>query len=145
MNAEGGFFKAGMKYILAGVALILIVVVISVIPRREDSHDDTWMVEIRVVEKAISQIGGEDVYVIRAEDREGREAIYEINKKALNERLEVEGVYNEIKEGKYYKFKMADRDEYDSHYPVVCGAVSLIDSTTVVDIIVGYSGRGLER
>lgn len=127
MNTEGGFIKSGMKYILLGVVLILVVAVLSVIPRREEIHNDTWMVEIKVVEKAVSQIDGEDVYVIRTEDRDGREAIYEINKKALNERLEVEGVYNEIKEGKYYKFKMADREEYDSHYPVICGAVSLIE------------------
>ncbi len=127
MNAEGGFIKSGMKYILGGVALIVIVAVLSVIPRRDAPRDDTWMVEIQVVEKAVSQIDGKDVYVIRTEDRDGREAIYEINKKALNERLEVEGVYNEIKEGKYYKFKMADRSEYDSHYPVICGAVSLIE------------------
>ncbi len=126
MNRESEFIRGMMKYVVLAAALVVIVGVLAIIPRREDKRDN-WMVEVRVIEKVISEMDGEQVYLIRTEDKDGREAIYEINEKALNERLEVDGVFQEIKEEKYYKFKMADRDEYDSHYPVVCGAVSLIE------------------
>ena len=126
MNRESEFFKGMIKYALLAAALVAVAAVLAVIPRREEKRDN-WMVEVRIIEKVISEMDGEQVYLIRTEDKEGREAIYEINKSALNERLEVESVYQEIKEDKYHKFKMADRDEYDSHYPVICGAVSLIE------------------
>lgn len=126
MDRESEFIKGMMKYMLLGIALALIAAVLALVPRREEKRDN-WMVEVQVIEKVISEMDGEQVYLIRTADKDGREAIYEINEKALNERLEVESVYQEIKEEKYYKFKMADRDEYDSHYPVVCGAVSLIE------------------
>ena len=79
------------------------------------------------VQKALREMDGEQVYLLKTEDREGREALYEINQEALNERLKVEGVYGEFKSGKYYKFRVAGKERYDSHYPVVCGAVSLIE------------------
>lgn len=126
MNRERELIKGIVKYIVVAVALLVIVAVLALVPRR-DEKSDNWMVEVRVMEKAVSEMDGESVYLIRTVDKDGREAIYEINKKALNERLEVESVFQEIKEEKYYKFKMADRDEYGTHYPVVCGAVSLIE------------------
>lgn len=126
MNRKGEFMKGIVKYIALAAVMAVIAVVLSFVPRRDEKHDN-WMVEVQVTEKLVTEIDGEQLYLIRSEDKEGREAIYEINAKALNERLSVEGVYNEIKAEKYYKFKMADRDEYDSHYPVICGAVSLIE------------------
>ena len=126
MNREGEFVKGIVKYIALAAVLAVIVVVLSFVPRRDEKHDN-WMVEVHVTEKFVTEIDGEQLYLIRSEDKDGIEAIYEINEKALNERLGVESVYNEIREGKYYKFKMADRDEYGSHYPVICGAVSLIE------------------
>lgn len=126
MDREREFIKGIGKYMVLAAALVVIAALLALVPRRDEKRDN-WMVEVKVIEKAVSQMDGESVYLIRTEDKDGREAIYEINKKALNERLEVESVFQEIKEEKYYKFKMADRDEYDTHYPVVCGAVSLIE------------------
>ena len=126
MNTEDAFALKGIKYIVLAAVAVLIVIALSFIPRREDNHD-TWLVEVKVLEKVIAEMDGEQVYLLKTEDREGREALYEINQEALNERLKVEGMYGEFKSGKYYKFRAAGKERYDSHYPVVCGAVSLIE------------------
>lgn len=126
MEQGENVLRTGIKYILLGVILILLVAVLSVMPRREDNHD-TWLVEVKIIEKVITEMDGEQVYLMRTQDQNGSEAIYEINQKALNERLEVEGVYEEIKEEKVYQFRVAEKDKYNSHYPVVCGAVSRVE------------------
>ena len=126
MNTEDAFALKGIKYIALAVAGAALVIALSFIPRREENRD-TWLVEVQVLEKVIAEMDGEQVYLLRTESREGQEALYEINQGALNERLTVEGVYEEIKDKKYYKFRVAGKEKYDSHYPVVCGAVSLIE------------------
>lgn len=126
MNQEGDFLNNGIKYILLAAAVVLIIAILSIIPRREDNHD-TWLVEVDVIEKVITEMDGEDVYLLRTADRNGEEAIYEINQNAIRDTLTVEGVYEEIKTDHVYQFRVAPKDKYDSHYPAVCGAVSRID------------------
>lgn len=126
MNTEGEAIIKGAKYIVLAAVIFVIAAILSFVPRREEKHD-TWQVEVKVLEKAVVQMEGTQVYLLRTEDRDGNEALYEINEKALNERLGEEDVFQEIQEEKHYKFRVAKKESYDSHYPVVCGAVSLIE------------------
>ena len=126
MSQGENVFKAVIKYAILAVVLMVIAGIMSTLPRREDNHD-TWLVEVEVMEKVVAEMDGEQVYLIRTQNRNGEEAIYEINQQALNKTLNVEGVFEEIKEEKIYQFRVAEKNKYDSHYPVVCGAVSLVD------------------
>ena len=83
MNTEDAFALKGIKYIVLAAVAVLIVIALSFIPRREDNHD-TWLVEVKVLEKVIAEMDGEQVYLLKTEDREGREALYEINQEALD-------------------------------------------------------------
>ena len=76
------------------------------------------------------EMDGKQVYLLRTEDRNGEEAIYEINQNAIHDTLTIEGVYDEIKTDHVYQFRVAPKDTYDGHYPAVCGAVSRIDGFT---------------
>ena len=129
MNQEGDFIKNGIKYILLAAAVVLMIALLSVIPRREDRHD-TWLVEVNIIEKVITEMDGKQVYLLRTEDRNGEEAIYEINQNAIHDTLTIEGVYDEIKTDHVYQFRVAPKDTYDGHYPAVCGAVSRIAGFT---------------
>ncbi|MCI8517482.1 MAG: hypothetical protein HFG75_11565 [Hungatella sp.] len=126
MNTEGEAIIKGAKYIVLAAVIFVIAAALSFVPRRGENHD-TWQVEVKVLEKVVVEIEEAEVYLLRTEDRDGNEALYEINKKALNERLSEEDVFQEIKEEKHYKFRVAEKETYGSHYPTVCGAVSLID------------------
>ena len=97
MSQGENVFKAVIKYAILAVVLMVIAGIMSTLPRREDNHD-TWLVEVEVMEKVVAEMDGEQVYLIRTQNRNGEEAIYEINQQALNKTLNVEGVFEEIKE-----------------------------------------------
>ncbi len=84
------------------------------------------MVEVVIVEKEISEMDGKEIYLIHGEDRNGVQKTFQITNAALSERFEESKVFKEIKTGKYYKFKVADEETYESYYPSICGAVKLI-------------------
>lgn len=115
-----------MKFVLLGAAFILCIIVMLSIPR-ERAEYDTWSVEIQVVEKEIAEIRGDEIYLIHTEDRDGKQAVFEITAEAIGDHFTEKGVYDEIKTGKYYKLKISDPEVYDSYYPAICGAVKLIE------------------
>lgn len=126
MNRENGFFTDGTRFIILGIFMIFFIGMLMIIPRREENHD-TWLVEVHIVGKEIVEIDEEAVYLLYTEDNIGNESIYEMTQKTLNERLKVENAYKEIKKGKYYQFRVAAAEDYDCHYPCVCGAATLIN------------------
>lgn len=115
-----------VEFVLLGAALILCLIVVMSGPG-EKAEYDTWSVEIQVVEKEITEIRDDELYLIHAKDRDGKAAVFEITAEAIGDQFTEQGVYNEIKTGKYYKLKISDPEVYDSYYPAICGAVKLIE------------------
>ena len=71
-----------------------------------------------------------EVQVLHCMKQDGQEEIFEIANEAIGERFEESIVYRQIKSKKYYNFRVAEAEEFDSHYPCICGAVTLIDGFT---------------
>lgn len=113
------------EYALLGAAILIIISLLILYPRKPVAYKNT-SVEVVIVQKEIAPIDGDEVYLLHAEDRYGQQHTYEINKAAIGN-FEEEEVYQEIKTGKYYKLRIADAQEYNGHYPCICGAVKLID------------------
>lgn len=113
------------EYVLLGAVVFIIISLFMLNPRKPVAYENEY-VEVVIAKKEIVQMDGDDVYLLRAEDRYGQQHTYEINKAAIGN-FEEEEVYQEIKTGKYYKLRIADAQEYDGHYPCICGAVKLID------------------
>lgn len=124
MNRERTTAIDVARYIFFGAVTVLVIVLMFQIPVK---NYDRYYVEIRVVKKEIREVNGEDVYLLHCEDRDRNSVIYEIAKEAIGERFEEDEVYKTIRTGKYYKFRVAKIEEFDSHYPCICGAVKLID------------------
>lgn len=113
----------GIKYILIGAAALLLLCVIAVFPKSEARYE-SWTVEARIVEKMITEMDGETVYLLRTEDRNGQEALYELHQKSVSKTLGAEKAYQELKDGKVYQFRVMPKEVYKSHYPAIRGAVS---------------------
>ena len=114
------------KYLLLGMALAAFLIFLFLHPRTENSYD-TEMVEVMIVEKEITSMDGKDVYLIHGKNQKREQKTFQITEAALRKRFEEAEVFDEIKTGKYYKFKITDKETYDSYYPSICGAVKLID------------------
>lgn len=114
------------KYLLLAAAVAALLLFLFLHPRQGTDYERD-MVEVVIVEKEISEIDGKEIYLIHGEDRNGVQKTFQITDAALNERFEESEVYQEIKTGKYYKFKVADEETFESYYPSICGAVKLIE------------------
>ncbi len=115
---------------IIGVAVLLCIFVFMLShPRRENEYDMRY-VEILVTQKEITEMDDVAVYLIHTEDPDKNQEIFEITNAALGERFEESEVYKQIKPGKYYKLRIAEPEAYESHYPSICGAVTLIDGFT---------------
>ncbi len=112
--------------IIGGLIIIGILAFLALQPRKDNDHDMRY-VEIQVELKEITEINDEAVYLIHTTDRNGNAETFQITNLALADRFEEAQVYKEIKTGKYYKLRIAEREEYGSYYPSICGAVTLID------------------
>ena len=126
MNKEHNLIASNIGNIIGMVIIICILAFMIFHPRKDNQYDMRY-VEILVVEKEIAEIDDEAVYLIHTKDRNGNPETFEITNAALGERFEESSVYKEIKSGKYYKFRIADQETYESYYPSICGAVTLID------------------
>ena len=113
------------KYFLLVVIVGALLLLLYLHPRQGTDYDRE-MVEVVIVEKEISEMDGKEIYLIHGEDRNGVQKTFQITNAALSERFEESKVFKEIKTGKYYKFKVADEETYESYYPSICGAVKLI-------------------
>lgn len=129
MENRTGWIRDNFWNILAGVIVILILLLLIAHPRRDPSYDMRY-VEIRVDEKEITDMDDEAVYLIHTTDQSGKPEIFEITDNALGERFSEAEVYKEIRKGKYYKLRIAEPESFGSHYPSICGAVTLIDGFT---------------
>ena len=118
------------KAIGLGIGAVVIAALLMWNPFRGFKRYDRRFVEVQVVGKEIMQIDGEDVYVLHCMKQDGQEEIFEIANEAIGERFEESIVYRQIKSKKYYNFRVAEAEEFDSHYPCICGAVTLIDGFT---------------
>ena len=118
------------KYFLLVVIVGALLLLLYLHPRQGTDYDremveaaekllGVWVVEI-------SEMDGKEIYLIHGEDRNGVQKTFQITNAALSERFEESKVFKEIKTGKYYKFKVADEETYESYYPSICGAVKLI-------------------
>lgn len=126
MDREKGYSAEWWKYLLLGLVILAFLLFLFAHPRQGADYDRPMM-EVVIMEKEIAEMDGRDIYLIHGEDRNGEEKTFQITNAALNGRFEESKVYKEIKTGKYYKFKFADKEVYDSYYPSICGAVKLID------------------
>ncbi len=114
------------KFLLLSIAVVAVLLFLFLHPRQGTDYDRE-LVEVVIIEKEISEMNGREIYLIHGEDRYGTQKTFQITNAALNERFEESKVYQEIKTGKYYKFKVADEETYESYYPSICGAVKLIE------------------
>lgn len=126
MNEQRANELDKLKYLLLGIVLTLFLLFLFLHPRTDNTYD-TQMVEVLIVEKEIAQLDGKDIYIIYGEDRNGIQKSFQITNEAMSDHFEESEVYQEIKTGKYYKFKIADEETFNSYYPSICGAVKLID------------------
>lgn len=129
MNKTGSTIAGNIGNII-GVAVILCILVFMISHPRQDNQYDMRYVEIQVTQKEITEINDEAVYLIHTESRDGTAETFEITNAALGEHFEESEVYKEIKTGKYYKLRIAEPEAYESYYPSICGAVTLINGFT---------------
>lgn len=99
---------------------------VMMMPKRQE-HYETRQEEAYIVSKEIKEVNGETAYLLHGEDSAGREVIYQVTQRALNDRMDVENVYKEIRRRKYYQFKVVDGEKYGCPYPCICGAAMLIE------------------
>lgn len=118
------------KAIGLGIGAVVIAALLMWNPFPGFKRYDRRFVEVQVVSKEIMQIDGEDVYLLHCMKQDGQEEIFEIANEAIGERFEESIVYKQIKADKYYNFRVGEAEEFGSHYPCVCGAVTLIDGFT---------------
>lgn len=130
MNWEQKIDMDAVRYIVLGVALIIILAVLMFEPGWKITRYDRESVEVQVVEKEITQKNGQELYLLYCQEADGKEDIFEINQDAIGERFNPADVYKQIRKEKYYKFRVAVKEEFGSHYPCICGAVKLIDGFT---------------
>lgn len=126
MNPAKDTFAKIIWDVIGGLIIIGILIFLAFQPRKNNDHDMRY-VEIQVQKKEITEIDDEAVYLIHTTDRYGNTETFQITNLSLPERFEEDQVYKEIKTGKYYKLRIAESQEYGSHYPSICGAVTLID------------------
>ena len=130
-----GFLTKGTKYILIGILAVILIGIGSMLPKinwklpKRRSHEIT-LVEAYVARKEITQIDGQDVYLLHTEDRDGNEIIYEISQEALGDRFDAKEVYMQIRKGKHYQFAVGNAEDYGCHYSYISGAATLIDGFT---------------
>ncbi len=123
------FLTKGTKYILMGILVVLLIGVISMLPKlpKPKQRTETQMVEVYLARKEIVQIDGEDVYLLHTEDRDGNEVTYEVSQNALGDRFDAKEVYMQIAKKKYYQLWVGKPEDYDCHYPYISGAATIID------------------
>ncbi|MCI9534730.1 MAG: hypothetical protein HFG53_07955 [Lachnospiraceae bacterium] len=118
------------KAIALGIGAVVVAAFLMWNPFRGFKRYEQRFVEVQVVKKEIMNIEGEDVYLLHCLKQDGQEEIFEIANEAIGERFEESIVYKQIKAKKYYNFRVADREQFNSYYPCVCGAVTLIEGFT---------------
>lgn len=119
----------GTKYILMGILVVLLIGVISMLPKlpKPKQRTETQMVEVYLARKEIVQIDGQDVYLLHTEDRDGNEVTYEVSQNALGDRFDAKEVYMQIAKKKYYQLWVGKPEDYGCHYPYISGAAIIID------------------
>ena len=130
MNREQKMDMDAVRYIVLGVVVIIILAVLMFEPGWKITRYDRESIEVQVVEKEITEENGQELYLLYCQEADGKESIFEINQEAIGERFNPADVYKQIRKEKYYKFRVATKEEFDSHYPCICGAVKLIDGYT---------------
>lgn len=126
---EGIFLTKGTKYILMGILVVVLIGIVSMMPRPKP-RIETTAIEAYVAHKEIVQIDGQDVYLLHTEDRDGNQVTYEVSQIALGDRFDAKEVYMQIRRGKHYQFVVGKAEDYGCHYPYISGAATLIDGFT---------------
>ncbi|MCI8659197.1 MAG: hypothetical protein HFG54_02960 [Lachnospiraceae bacterium] len=127
MNWEHKIDMDMVRYIVLGIAVILILAILMFNPGWKITRYDRESIEVQVVEKEIRETDGQTLYLLYCQEEDGKESIFEINQDAIGERFNPADVYKQLRKEKYYKFRVAQKEEFDSQYPCICGAVKLID------------------
>lgn len=126
MNWEHKMDMDAVRYIVLGISVIIILAILMFNPL-EITRYDRQSIEVQVIKKEIAEADGDEIYLLHCQEQDGKQDVFEINAKSIGERFERADVYRQIKTEKYYKFRVAQKEEFDSRYPSICGAVKLID------------------
>ncbi len=95
---------------------------------------ETWLVELLVDSKDLliresEDVGSEDVYLIIGQDADGKNYTFELTDTVLADQFEASQAFNELKAGKYYKFRVGWRNRdiagKDGYYPSIYNSVAL--------------------
>ncbi|NBH73613.1 hypothetical protein D3Z51_16700 [Clostridiaceae bacterium] len=130
MNGEQKIDVEAFKYILIGIVMVAVLAFFVIHPIKVIRYDRE-PVEVQVVGKEIADMDGGKQYLLHCMKADGEQETLELHEKSIGERFERETVYKQIRKGKYYKFNVAMKEEFGSHYRTVCGAVKLINGYTL--------------
>lgn len=124
--------------IIAAVSFFIFVLVLIMLMRlqKDGEKNKEWRVEGQVVKKEMiiredKESGTEEVFLIDCEDEDGVVHTFELTDTALTGNITAEDAYEEIKTGRYYRFKLRWRNRQvynkEGHYPSIYGAASLAE------------------